>query len=312
MALVRRHWKKMVFCLAVLIAAAAWLLLFDVNAQTTAQAQVTPAPSEETESTADTMAARETLDEQTYYDMEKLRSQLMLRNEDLAALGCTGAESRAILEELLGWYEANREKLLQTRRVCRTAGRAYGAAMRRVNMGPRDEALIAQLPQLLLAVGEAAKQQRELTESAIPAMEKKLNRDQCAHWSSIRDQRHMPGLYRYAPGLSAQQKQAVRSAVRTVAHRRMTAQTDEQRRAAGAAFATAEANALSASQRSTLAEVQTRMHRYLPEVLEASRNALPAPKLPEAAAPELDPARKEMMEKLMPEQQTPEPQEQQE
>lgn len=300
MALVRRHWKTMILCLSLLVGGAVWLLLFSSGSRTTAQAQVT-LQAEEKESTADTTAARKSLDEQTYYAVTNLRQQLMLGNEDLAALGCTGASSRAVLEDLLGWYEANREKLQQARENSQAAQRAYREAMRRVNIGPKDEALIAQLPQFLSAMGETAKQERELTESVVPVIEKQLSADQCSLWTSVRNQRHMPGLYRYAPGLSAQQKQSVQKAVETVAYRRMTARTEEQRQLVQAADAE-EANALSSSQRSAMAEVQTKMRQNLPEILKASQNALPAPTYPELAAPELDPAQKEMLENLMREQ----------
>jgi hypothetical protein len=295
MALVRRHWKTMVLCLAILVCGTAWLLLFSTNRQTAAQAQVTP-PDEK--STADVSPARESLEEQTYYAVTKLRRQLMLRNEDMAALGCTGASSRAILEELLGWYETNREKLQQTRKATLAAKRAYRQAMRRINMGPKDEALSARVPQLLSAVGETAKQERELTESAIPVIEKKLSADQCSLWTSIRKQRHLPGLYRYAPNLSTEQKQNVQKAVRTAAYRRMTAKTEEQHKLANEA-ATAEANALSSSQQSVLAEVKAKMQKNLPEILKASQNALPAPELPALTMPELAPDQEELVKEML-------------
>jgi len=295
MAVVRRHWKLMVLCLAVLVGGAAWLLLFNTNSQTTAQAQVTLQAEEDKVSTADATAARKTLDEQTYCAVTNLRQQLMLRNEDLAALGCTGASSRVVLEELLGWYEANREKLQQARRMRLASRQAFREAMDQINTGQADEGVVARARYLFSELAQTSQRERDLTRSVIPVIGKKLTEEQCSHWTSVRKQRFMPGVYRYVPDLTAEQKQSVRSAVHTSAYRQMTARTDEQRQQARTAEAE-ESEALSYSQRTAMEEMKAKMRQNLPEIMQASRNALPAPKQPVWVGPDLESFMKKMQE----------------
>jgi len=84
--------------------------------------------------------------------IRRLRADLHLSTDDLAALACSEPQAETILSRLVSWYNTNRETLTARRAALHTARRALGQAQQKIRIGPRNETLIASIPTLGSAV----------------------------------------------------------------------------------------------------------------------------------------------------------------
>lgn len=160
--------------------------------------------------TAAQMAAEaEPTDYETYVEVQQLRQELSLENRDLAALGCSKAESKAILEGLIQWREANHEALGARQSDIAQATRALRQAYRQIHVGPRDESVIRSVDRLKGNVSAAKQRRDSLIESAGNAVSSQLTFEQRQRWQTARANRDLPARYRYVTGLSASQREQV-------------------------------------------------------------------------------------------------------
>ena len=84
--------------------------------------------------------------------IRRLREDLHLSSNDLAALGCSEPQAETILSRLVSCYNTNREALPARRAALHTARCALGEAQQKIRIGPRNETLIASIPTLGSAV----------------------------------------------------------------------------------------------------------------------------------------------------------------
>jgi len=94
------------------------------------------------------MAVGEEMDPFDYCKVRELREKLCLTNENLAAVGCNQAKAEAVLGAIKGWYETNKAEYLRRCKARDDAAAALKKAYRKMNVGPRDDSVSAQIPTL--------------------------------------------------------------------------------------------------------------------------------------------------------------------
>ena len=206
-------------------------------------------------------ASGEGTDPLVYRDVQELRAVLSLGNEELAGMGCTQTVAESVLRTLVSWRERNHEAWEHKREAERAAGRLVRESMRRVNIGPRDNALLAGLPQQVRARDEARADTLALLEQAADAVSALLSAEQRSLWRTARANKALPSRLRFVPGLSPEQAEALRTSTRL--------RSPEAREAQ-------EAATLQAHQQSAVAQHLARVQQRMPEVLEAEATVLPA------------------------------------
>ncbi len=224
----------------------------------------------------ETAAAQEGgLDRATRDRIRGLRRQLGLANEDLAALGCSQVDAKEVLGALRTWYETNEAALASARAAEATAKAALRDALRKVRIGPRDQALLTRLPALKTAYGSALRQRYDLVKTAVPAVEAKLTASQKSLWRAVRKSSGLPRKYRYVPDITTAQSQTLRVAHRTRVRLLAAAKTGAEMKAAEAAFAGTEQRTLSAGQREAIATAKANVRLLLAGVEAASKETFP-------------------------------------
>jgi len=245
------------------------VLIGSVVALDLAGTAVAAEPGQDTES--------EKIEAVTYCRIRDLREEICLRNEDLAAMGCTEANANAVFETLLGWYEAKKASLEAARETQRDAEKALRSALRRIGMGPRDENLIATVPALKAAVAQARAQRKTIVESAIAAVEAKLTSAQKGVWTIARANASLPSAYRYTPGMTPGQVKTLHRASRTRSRKLAVARTKAQRSDATSVFNAVETDTLTGAQKTAIAAAKANMRQNMPGVLKAFAEVLPLP-----------------------------------
>ena len=193
MAMIRRHWLafSLNFVLIALITVVL-VLGFSLSHSPRAVAQA------ESEATAD-------IDPVTYGQVNRLRRELALTNQDLATMGVDQAAAEAVLGDLLTWYQTNQSTLQQRDQDVRDARAALREAYRKVRIGLRDEFLIAEFPRLQNDLGAAVQARRTLVDSALPTVESRLSSTQQVVWNAARMNPGAPGELKYVENLTAEQ-----------------------------------------------------------------------------------------------------------
>lgn len=224
-------------------------------------------------------AAPEPIDVVTYEQVRQVRHDLSLTNRDLAAMGCTSETTELVLHGVLDWCRANRAALDATVQAQRLAQANLRQLVRRINVGPRDEAVLARLPAARQALADAKAQRRQLIDTAAALVAVHLDAGASAVWAAARQHRQAFGLYRYVADLSAAQVHSLAAAARRhrgdVASRR----ADEDK-------------ALLITQKTALANVAANIRQRAGDVSAAEQRVLPLPdelKADEAAAAEPPP-----------------------
>lgn len=207
---------------------------------------------------------QETLDAATYTAVQSLRDDLALTDRDLAAMGLDEQAASTLLLALLQWHEQNTWQIQNAEQAQQAARRELAAAMRKINIGPRNESLIMSVPSLRNAVTSADDQYALLIESAGQAVSNLLNSEQAAIWSTARNNRDHPIRYRYAPNLSSEQAGALVDVMRLA-------------RRSDRSFAQAEQSKLTSTQTNAMLAATARIEQHMAGVVAARDAVLPAP-----------------------------------
>jgi hypothetical protein len=188
MAVVRRHWK-LAAANALLLAVALALLVHHL-ARDAGRAL------------ADPPSGSSSVDALTYSRVSELRERLMLTNADLAAMGCTQQQAKSVLAALLQWYQQNQATWVGGEGNERSARAQLHAALERAAVGPRNEALIAQISSLRQALTSAAAQRGESLNAAASAVQPLLTTSQVSSWTTARANKNVALRYRFVPNLT--------------------------------------------------------------------------------------------------------------
>jgi hypothetical protein len=272
MAVIRRHWVMSLTIVLVLAGGGGWLAFSHFG-----QAKADDPPETPESPTGGQEPAANTVDPDTYCRVRELRERLCLRNEDLAAMGCTQAQAESVLEGLLNWYKTNKANLAAAAKTKGDARRTLRRAFAKIHMGPRDEAVIAQMPALKKAVADTAITELNTVRAAVPTIDPLLSAEQKTLWSTVRANAGAPRVYRYAPGLTAQQAQVLEIALRARARRLRVVTGTTERQAAETALVSEESRALTEAQRTAIASAGTAIGQGKSAMAAASQEVLPLP-----------------------------------
>ncbi len=194
-----------------------------------------------------------------YRRVLQLREKLSLRNVDIAAMGCTQHQATQMLTGLSTWITANSVKLEQQEQLRIEAMNALAVALTQVNIGPRDESVLNQLPRLQQNVASAIQQRDQTLESAAAIVTTSLSPTQQQIWAAAKANAALgaPEQFRYAQGLTIEQAEALKlAAYRGGGRNAMSYQADQQ-------IETAKQN----------------LKQNMPGVLVAEQTVLPLPKI---------------------------------
>jgi len=208
-----------------------------------------------------------------YTEAQAMRAMYRLRNEDLAAIGCSQECAERVLKVLVDWSSANWAKLeaVGTRKTHRELQRM----MRRVNVGPRDEAVLARVRELKRAYADALRRERQIRHTLPAEVEKELSYTSFHMWQALR-RNHCAG-FRFAPWLRAWQERALKRANRIYQRRCAAARDDAAGLAAWAEYNRTIAQTLSPAQKDFLKTVKTNQSRCTLGVFKADETVLPLP-----------------------------------
>lgn len=259
MALVKRHWKEILVTALLSSVALVWGILSNGESQ--------GAPGEEAE----------TLTAPDYSAIAAIREKLHLTDVDLAAMGCSEETARGVLTALRSWYVSKKADLAQSESNRRSKARSLRAAIKRINIGPRDEGLLAQVPSLKQALDGAERGQNDLIMTVVSDVQASLSWSERAVWETVRSNGKSAGDYRYAPGLTAEQTGQLKLAVRQVSRERIKASTTEERLQVVGQFRAREREILSSAQENALTEAKGNVRQHLAGVRKASLEVLPVP-----------------------------------
>lgn len=250
MILIRKH--KYQLCMSVLIVCG-FLAAFQYPSRIDATARA---------NTSDQTPHQE-LDPDAYHALQSVRLRLCLTDRDLAAMGCTQDNAVAILTELRNWYDDKRDDLEALEAKERGARSALSRAMRQVNRGPRDNALLHEIPSLVHASNEAAVSYQNALDNAAHRVGLLLTNAQMQTWSLARTNSAAPLRYRYM-ALNPEQL-ATLSAALAKAGRDAEHVADYERRT------------LTGSQQYALALSVARLAQYMDGVRRAADSVIPPP-----------------------------------
>ena len=202
----RKHYREIILLTLIFTLLGSWSYIPHLLGPST-EAQTAPPPEEEP-------AAVTVVDEPMRQVIDQVRQSLALGNNDLAAMGLTESAATNVLTAVRSWCEQNDANLKQAEQDIRSAEKSLREAIRRVRMGPRNDAILAQLPILTSQLAAEQDRRPQLIESLIPQIESLLSFEQQAVWLTARRNHDAPARYRYAPDLNAVQKQVLDVAVR--------------------------------------------------------------------------------------------------
>ena len=256
MAAVRKHWLTALLSVSLMLGMLGWAIFAHLFP---AQVQAEPASDSRLPTPAQQQVSA--LDPNDYIRIQQIRRELALSADDLAAMGCDGNTTAAALSALRSWYESNKSAVTASETNLRAAQRDWREAIRRMNVGPRDDTLAASAPQLNLAVATAMDQRRQVVAGAVSVVAAHLNTVQSGAWAAARASPGLPARYRYVPDLSADQAQALSLATMK----------------AGFAGAAQEETILSPRQKTAIQLMLDNAAQYGPAVSAAQETVLPTP-----------------------------------
>jgi hypothetical protein len=206
---IRRHWKLALLQLLLLLAAAGLLIHRTLKSSGPALAATVDSSTPTSPTTAPA------IDVTTFLRVRTLRERLALRNEDLAAMGCSQQQATQVLQALLAWASDNAAGWAQQEQNRRSADAAMAEATRQINVGPRDDALLANLPTLQQNVASAKQQSDAFFQEGADTVAAVLSSDQRQVWATARanSANAVPMRYRYVPGITTDQAKAIRLAI---------------------------------------------------------------------------------------------------
>lgn len=215
-----------------------------------------------------------------YSQVQRLRVELAMSNADLAAMGCTQTQAKALLDSLLAWTKTNLTQLQQADEQVRSTRSQLRQAMQKIHIGPRNQTLIGQVPKLKQNYATALASRQQKYESAVNTLKTSLSAEQIGIWQAARANKEKYARYRYAPGLSQDQSKALRTAIRA---RNDGAPFDEavmsreqiMLRKQNFDLGKVEGRVLSASQLSQLSTAKANQQAKMAEVIAAEQEFLP-------------------------------------
>lgn len=198
MAMVKRHWKLAVILVVFLVGIGSAVVLLPASAQDVS-----------TPGSGDDIAAApvEDIAAVDYGRIQALRRELDLDNAALAAMGLGGEQAATILTDIKEWHAANRERLSAADADIAAARKELRVMMKRMNVGPRDEAVLNSIPRLRDALVSAQNARTVLCDSLAEAVTRTFSDPQNTAWTVIRQNEGVPIPYRYAPGLDVEQRE---------------------------------------------------------------------------------------------------------
>ncbi len=216
---IRQHWRLALLQLLVVVAGVGLpvhrvLKSPELAAAITADAVApnggTSAPQQSTVSFKDKLLAVN-----HYHRVSQLREKLTLQNLDMAAMGCTCDQATRSLQILSNWAGTNSASWHQQEQIQIVAENTLAAALRQINVGPRDESVLAQLPSLQRNVASARQQTHQFLESATASLAAVFTATQQKIWATARSNVALgiPDRFRYAQGLTSEQAKALNLSV---------------------------------------------------------------------------------------------------
>jgi len=200
-AVVRRHWAWLA---SVPIVMLALFLGIEQWRSGRVQAQAVPPAGGPALPNAEALEAR-----RVYEKVQVLRMELALGSQDLAALGVSMGSAQQILSTVKSFADSGVESLAAADAAEQAAYRHLAEAQRKVNVGPRDEAVLSVIPVLRQNYLSAKAQRGAVLGGLVDQINGLLTADQRAMWHAARgnsvDGVAAPGQFRYVAGLTGEQ-----------------------------------------------------------------------------------------------------------
>jgi hypothetical protein len=190
-ALVKRHWK--LAAINVLLLVVCVLLVVHQLSSTGVKAQESGTPT----------TSPSPIDSATYRGVSEVRRHLALSNEALAAVGCSQTIAQQALVALREWYGQNKSTWEQLGRQRGAEERRLREVQRLINVGPRDESVLAQVPTIEQRIEALSQQRAQLLQNARLAVSAYLSPDQNAVWAASQANSEAAAPYRYVSGISS-------------------------------------------------------------------------------------------------------------
>lgn len=212
-------------------------------------------------------AAEDKVEASVYSRVVRLRRDIAMTNQDLAALGLTQAQSEDVLTRLVEWVESNRQPLIQAENGVESARQQLVELERRVRVGEASEQDAQALEGLYSAVIQSEALCNALYEQAGSHAIAPASAGVRSRWETARRYSYLPPAIRHLPGLDAGLVNNLLEAV-------SASQAGSPGSFAGGAALT---EALPSSSRQAMNEVAERIRANLPGVRLAELEVLPVP-----------------------------------
>ncbi len=206
--------------------------------------------------------AENTIDAALYSRVMRLRNEIALTNDDLAAMGLTQAQAEDVLTRLLDWVETNQPAMIQADNALRDARRAVVALQRRIQTGEADELEVQGFGDLYQVVADADAARKTLRHQAGAHAVAPAPENLRSQWAQAHANAHLPADLRHVPGLDEQRlRSLLGSAPETP----------------GVSAASALGVGLTLSEQDELDSVRNRIHANRAGILAAEAEVLPLP-----------------------------------
>ncbi|MEM1208377.1 MAG: hypothetical protein AAGI54_03835 [Planctomycetota bacterium] len=139
--------------------------------------------------------------------LQVVRSRNALTSQHLAAIGLSEADATQALTTMREWIDNNYDALVAADQQAQQADAELQAAMRQINRGPKDDALLRRVPRLTEQQTAARAAVRDLEARAVEAVDLTLQPTQRQALATARRQRDLPGVLRYAGEISPADRQ---------------------------------------------------------------------------------------------------------
>lgn len=202
-----------------------------------------------------------------YGRVMRLRDDIALTNDDLAAMGLTQAQAEDVLTRLLDWVETNQPAMIQADNALRDARRAVVALQRRIQTGEADEFEVQGFGDLYQAVADADAARKTIRHQAGAHAVAPAPESIRAQWAQAMDNTHLPADLRHVPGLDEQR-------LRAMLGNALNTQSVSSGSAGGGGVIEA---GLTPSELDDRQEIRIAIQTNLPGVAAAEAQVLPAP-----------------------------------
>ncbi len=199
---IQRHWKLILVQLG--------LIVLIVGLTVPMLMQTEQAVGQQSSSTAVELSP------QAYHYIQALRKDIRLAERDLAAMGCSQAEAEELLQTVVAWYQANESTIQSEREAVRQGRNQMRLLQRKMNVGPRDERVIAQYETTQAGLARHYDARFNRQQSLIETVRGLMTQSQKSIHDAAMHNGSLPGNLKYVAGLTADQKAEVMRVVRQV------------------------------------------------------------------------------------------------